>query len=107
VAPPPAGSAHLDGRAAQLIACERYVRNATGALVAHPPADIAYRLRAWCRLPVSAGQVAAYLNDPPAGRPLLPLPPGETHRSPQSQLATGSPTGRQLLVPTRVGTAPA
>jgi hypothetical protein len=74
VPPPLAGSAHLDDRAAQLIARERYLRNATGTLVARPPADIAYRLSAWYRVPgITTGQVADLLRGRPVKAELAPL----------------------------------
>jgi hypothetical protein len=51
-----------------LVQQERWIRSAAGAPRARPPADIAWRLRAWHGLQVTAGQVAAHLNGP-AGRP--------------------------------------
>jgi hypothetical protein len=103
-APPPrAGSAPLDDRAADLIDAEqlRYMVSGPGGLRARPPADIAYRLRAFHGLQVTAGQVAAHLNGP-AGRPLL------AGAATRSQRAVGSPAGRPLFgQPPRVGTGPA
>ena len=58
----PRADASPDDRVRKLVELERYRRDASGALVPRPAADIAYRLQTWYRVPgITAAHVATLL----------------------------------------------